>query len=579
MKSSKLYSVIIIGLILLFGFSFCRVNHVSAQQQFIRGDADGDCLVGISDIVFLICYLYSAGAPPSCMDAADANDDGILGVGEIATLISYLFHGGFIPPPFPTPGLDPTPDGLGCASACISPSSSTTDSLIAFNCFGSMGDTVSLPILVKSGANLVRYQIYLKFDPTVLEVIDADTVGTVTGAVGPDEFYYYASNGEIEITCSFDCALLSGLPATRDTLVKVKCKVLCGTTNLDLVNTTGQPFRGNLLDYSTIGEVYPILVDGQFTSKPPLVTSIKDVPNDQGRQIRVKWNRSCYDATGSPVTINQYGIYRRIDQEKSNNSVEKPEMSKMGSFDSTRLYPPGDWDFITTVPARGEETYNTICPTLGDSTIAEGMYWSVFFVSAMTPDPLVYYDSPIDSGYSLDNIPPLPIMDLDVNPSSWFTMDWTVPGEYPEEHPISDYDIRYNTVPVSKDTQAWWNSAVVCPGVGVFHFIVGQTDTFKVANDTTWLHPNVYFAVKGLDERPNASEISNTVHFICGDVNASGLVELGDVVYLISYVYKGGTAPKPLATGDCNRSSEVELGDIVKLISYLYKSGTPPCSL
>ena len=29
-----------------------------------------------------------------------------------------------------------------------------------------------------------------------------------------------------------------------------------------------------------------------------------------------------------------------------------------------------------------------------------------------------------------------------------------------------------------------------------------------------------------------------------GDVNASGVVELGDVVYLITYLYKNGAVPK-----------------------------------
>ena len=70
------------------------------------------------------------------------------------------------------------------------------------------------------------------------------------------------------------------------------------------------------------------------------------------------------------------------------------------------MYPPGEWDFVKMVPARGESTYSTICPTLADSTISDGMYWSVFFISAMTTDPLVYFDSNPDSGFSVDNLAP-----------------------------------------------------------------------------------------------------------------------------------------------------------------------------
>jgi len=64
---------------------------------------------------------------------------------------------------------------------------------------------------------------------------------------------------------------------------------------------------------------------------------------------------------------------------------------------------------------------------------------------------------------------------------------------------------------------------------------------------------------------------------ICGDVNYNGVVELGDVVYLISYLYKSGPVPLPsLCVGDVNNDNVVELGDLVYLISYLYKSGPAP---
>jgi hypothetical protein len=69
-------------------------------------------------------------------------------------------------------------------------------------------------------------------------------------------------------------------------------------------------------------------------------------------------------------------------------------------------YPPGDWHFITTVPAFAEEEYSVVVPTLGDSTITGGMYHSVFFVRAATGDPGVYFDAPPDSGYSVDNLAP-----------------------------------------------------------------------------------------------------------------------------------------------------------------------------
>ena len=74
--------------------------------------------------------------------------------------------------------------------------------------------------------------------------------------------------------------------------------------------------------------------------------------------------------------------------------------------------------------------------------------------------------------------------------------------------------------------------------------------------------------------RGKTGVIANFV--VCGDANGSGLIELGDVVYLITYLYKNGPAPDPLLSGDANCSGEVELGDVVYLITYLYKGGPAP---
>jgi hypothetical protein len=47
-----------------------------------------------------------------------------------------------------------------------------------------------------------------------------------------------------------------------------------------------------------------------------------------------------------------------------------------------------------------------VAPTQADSTIADGMYRTKFFIRAATDDPSVFFDSPVDSGYSLDNLAP-----------------------------------------------------------------------------------------------------------------------------------------------------------------------------
>jgi len=63
---------------------------------------------------------------------------------------------------------------------------------------------------------------------------------------------------------------------------------------------------------------------------------------------------------------------------------------------------------------------------------------------------------------------------------------------------------------------------------------------------------------------------------LVGDANGDGVIDLGDVIYLINYLYKDGPAPDPLEAGDCNCDGVVNLGDVVYLINYLFKGGPPP---
>ena len=89
---------------------------------FVRGDANRDAYVNISDAVFTLSYLFQAGRPPTCFDAADANDDGGLNISDPIYTLNALFVGG--PPhssPWPSCGPDPTDDDLGCEGEPVCP--------------------------------------------------------------------------------------------------------------------------------------------------------------------------------------------------------------------------------------------------------------------------------------------------------------------------------------------------------------------------------------------------------------------------------------------------------------------------
>jgi hypothetical protein len=70
---------------------------VVLSSNFIRGDANGDSLITVSDVVFLINYLFQGGTSPDPYAAGDANHDGVVDLGDLVYLINYLFKGGPAP--------------------------------------------------------------------------------------------------------------------------------------------------------------------------------------------------------------------------------------------------------------------------------------------------------------------------------------------------------------------------------------------------------------------------------------------------------------------------------------------------
>ncbi|UCB52663.1 MAG: hypothetical protein JSV10_00800 [Candidatus Zixiibacteriota bacterium] len=87
---------------------FTRSDAVTYSPQFTmpycasvelseRGDATGDGVVNIADVMYMINYLYRSGPPPVSFEAGDANCDDDHSLLDIVFLINYLYKGG--PPP------------------------------------------------------------------------------------------------------------------------------------------------------------------------------------------------------------------------------------------------------------------------------------------------------------------------------------------------------------------------------------------------------------------------------------------------------------------------------------------------
>lgn len=211
----------------------------------------------------------------------------------------------------------------------------------------------------------------------------------------------------------------------------------------------------------------------------PYIANITDVPNDQGKQVLIKWLRSNLDYVASDTVITRYGIWRRVDhlsdsgmsqpndykiESDINNDMAETNIRFVSDFNemlnSVSLAKPGTiyilgsedksnsslskstscelWTFVGLSPAMQLEQYSIVAPTLFDSTRNDGIVWSAFFISAHTDNPRVSFMSDPDSGYSVDNLcPSIPSGFIATAGDSGVMMQW---GANPEQ------DIDYYTI-------------------------------------------------------------------------------------------------------------------------------------
>lgn len=63
---------------------------------------------------------------------------------------------------------------------------------------------------------------------------------------------------------------------------------------------------------------------------------------------------------------------------------------------------------------------------------------------------------------------------------------------------------------------------------------------------------------------------------IPGDASGDGAINIGDAVFTISFIFRGGVAPNCQAAADVNADCAVNVGDAVFIINYIFKAGSAP---
>jgi len=183
------------------------------------------------------------------------------------------------------------------------------------------------------------------------------------------------------------------------------------------------------------------------------IESLLDVPHDNGRQLMLEWLPSPGD--DARQGISSYSIYRKVNLAIVEN-----------------------FEFIATLPAAGLEGYGRIVPTLSDSNHTGVRYYS-FFVRSQSVNPLAFWDTPLDSGYSVDNLSPAsPALLAGVEIEVGVSLTW----EAVSDSDLYGYAIYRAEVPFDPDTateihaQSFATAYVDSVEQGTFYYAVRAVD-------------------------------------------------------------------------------------------------------
>ncbi len=164
---------------------------------------------------------------------------------------------------------------------------------------------------------------------------------------------------------------------------------------------------------------------------------------------------------------------------------------------------------------------------------------------------------------------------------------------------VADGNWHHIAVTVDRDNPSGWlhyvDGNVVGPIAGATAFQGSLTNTAPLVIGRNLLTPSHKFT-GALDEielfnrvldsleiytlwaADNLGKCKQDTSYIPGDPNHDGGIDISDAVYLIAYIFSGGSAPIPLIAGDANCDGMDDISDVVYLIAYIFSGGHAPCS-
>jgi hypothetical protein len=198
---------------------------------------------------------------------------------------------------------------------------------------------------------------------------------------------------------------------------------------------------------STTYDVYAQRIEGRYGywGRPePVVTSVDDVPGDQGGKVKVNWTASGRDVLDMR-TITHYSVWRATDPVAAGIAlagnpsllVGPGEVGAEFSGPGYRVEHTSDgdyyWEFVGSQSAQYFDGYRFSADTGADST-SQGTMAHYFQVLSHAADDFVFWPSNAMSGHSVDNLAP-------ASPP-WLTAERVGPDVHLTWSPITAFDLR-----------------------------------------------------------------------------------------------------------------------------------------